>query len=215
MQALDPQKVQRHHWSTSGQPWGSSGNSCLSSTPGTSHPIYAARCARPSSARLCSMHGSNTWGATDSDKHRLHRNDRSTIHLILSTKDRHKTSLASLFHKLAVGDIIAVLRSRRLRWSGHVHRVTSSIKTASDFTMPSNRKWRRTRKAWSECVKNDIRECDLSDIDHKTETHGGPVFYMACCCQLLGKRHEQHPDIKMFMDGWWISRGEMIFHYLS
>ena len=48
---------------------------------------------------------------------------------ICGTKDREEPPLASLIQKLGIEDISAIVRSRRLRGYGHVHRATSGIES--------------------------------------------------------------------------------------
>ena len=81
------------------------------------------------------------------------------------TKDRDESPSASLLQKLGIEDVTPVLRSRRLRWYGHEHRVTSCIKFVTNLAIPDTKGRWRPRKTWSECVKDDVSKCGLSSID--------------------------------------------------
>ena len=115
--------------------------------------------------RSAMLHGSETWAPNASDLQRLRRNDRSMIRWICGTKDQDETPSATLLQKLGIDDITAVLRSRRLRWSGHVQRATSCINSVTDLVIPGIRGRGRPRKTWLECVRKDVSECGLSGID--------------------------------------------------
>jgi len=61
-----------------------------------------------------------------------------------------------LHQKLDVDEITAVLRTRRLRWYGHVQRATSCINSITRLGVPGTRNRGRPRKTWSACVRNDM-----------------------------------------------------------
>ena len=79
------------------------------------------------------LHGSETWAPNASDLQRLRRNDRAMIRWICSAKLEDKISSAVLHQKLDLDEITAVLRTRRLRWYGHVQRATSCITPSCDW----------------------------------------------------------------------------------
>ena len=62
-------------------------------------------------------------------------------------------------------DITAVLRTRRLRWYGHVQRATSCINSITRLGVPGTRNRGRPRKTWSACVRNDMTICNLDGIN--------------------------------------------------
>ena len=75
-----------------------------------------------------------------------HHNDTTMIRWICDTKDCDETPSASLLQKLGIVDITAVLRSRQLRWYGHVQGATSSMRSVTDLEIPSTIGWGRPRK---------------------------------------------------------------------
>jgi len=64
-----------------------------------------------------------------------------------------------------VDEIMAVLRTRRLRWYGHVQRATSCINSIMQLGVPGTRNRGRPRKTWSACVRNDMTICNLDGVN--------------------------------------------------
>ena len=89
------------------------------------------------------------------------------IRWICGVKLQDEVSSESLLVKLEIADITSVLRSRRLRWYGHVKRSPDCIHHVTEFVVPgsSGRGRGRPRKNWSECVNNDITFCNLGNVD--------------------------------------------------
>ena len=115
------------------------------------------------------------------------------IRWICGTKLEDETPSANLLKKLDIADISAVLRSRRLRWAGHVQRATSWIKTITDFLIPGVRGRGRPRKTWRECLRKDEQECGLSGANRKTESHGEQACVVVWCCRPHRMGQEKHP----------------------
>ena len=115
--------------------------------------------------RSSMLHGSETWGPKVEELQRLRRNDRAMIRWICRVGLREGVSSDDLLRRLGIHDITAVLRSRRLRWAGHVMRAQSSIKTTSELSLPDRRGPGRPRKTWKECVKADMAKVNLSTVD--------------------------------------------------
>ena len=77
-----------------------------------------------------------------------------------------KIPSGELLSRLGLEDITSVLRSRRLRWHGHVARATGGIHSVTQLVISKDNRGRgRPPIAWSDCVKRDIRECGLLDTD--------------------------------------------------
>ena len=66
--------------------------------------------------------------------------------------------------KLDLDEITAVLRTRHLRWYGHVQRATSCINSITQLGVPGTRNRGRPRKTWSACVRNDMTICNLDGL---------------------------------------------------
>jgi hypothetical protein len=121
--------------------------------------VYSA-CVRSSM-----LHGSETWAPNASDLQRLRRNDRAMIRWICAVKPKDEIPSDALHRKLGIDEVTSVVRIRRLRWYGHVQRASTCINSISQLTVPGNRDRGRPRKTWSECVRNDVKECNLSKYD--------------------------------------------------
>ena len=66
------------------------------------------------------LHGSETWAPSAPDLQRLCPNDRSMVRWICGVRDDDEVSSDSLCAMLGVQEVTAPLRTRRLRWYGHV-----------------------------------------------------------------------------------------------
>ena len=82
---------------------------------------------------------------------------------------------------LGVQEVTAALRTRRLRWYGHVACSSSCINSITRMTITSARRRGRPKKTWSECVKTDMKMCSLGSIDPLNREAWG-----------LGVRHSSH-----------------------
>jgi len=69
------------------------------------------------------------WGPNASNLQRLRRNNHSMIRWICGSKARNETPSDQLPLKLCLTNILVVVRSRWLRWFGHVQCAESCINT--------------------------------------------------------------------------------------
>ena len=67
--------------------------------------------------------------------------------------------------KLKIPDIRTLLRSRRLRWYGHVRRSSMCIKDVLELSLPGGRSRGRPAKTWLSCVEKDKKFYDLENAD--------------------------------------------------
>ena len=115
--------------------------------------------------RSALLHASETWGPTHEDLERLRRNERCMVRWICGVKPENKVSSATLCAKLGIEDIESALRTRRLRWYGHVSRASTCINTIRDMPIPGRKRRGGQHKTWAACVKSDIVKCNLSSVD--------------------------------------------------
>ena len=116
--------------------------------------------------RSAMLHGSETWAPKVAETRRLQRTDRAMIRWICGVRLMDKIPSGELLSRLGLEDITSVLRSRRLRWHGHVARATGGIHSVTQLVISKDNRGRgRPPIAWSDCVKRDIRECGLLDTD--------------------------------------------------
>ena len=115
--------------------------------------------------RSALLHGSETWAPTVHDLQRLQRTDRAMVRWICRTGLGDKLPSADLLKKLVLEDITVVLRTKRLRWHGHVTRSSGGIGSVMGVSAPGSKGRGRPRKTWEECVKREIQECGLTDVE--------------------------------------------------
>ena len=70
-----------------------------------------------------------------------------------------------LHELLGVADISSLVRARRLRWFGHVQRVSSVTTATFNLEVPGKRGRGRPRKTWAACVKTDREVCNMVNTD--------------------------------------------------
>ena len=73
--------------------------------------------------------------------------------------------METLYTKLGIQEVAVALRTKHLRWYGHVVLASSWTNLITGITIPGLRGCGRPRKSWSECVKTEVDVCNLEDID--------------------------------------------------
>jgi len=141
------------------RPGASSESCCQSSLQSTSLSRHAARCSQLVFGQLCSMAGPQTPPFYNGFA------EMTVIRWICGAKLEDEISSAVLHQKLDLDEITAVLRTRRLRWYGHVQRATSCINSITRLELPGTRDRGRPRKTWSACVRNDMTICNLDGVN--------------------------------------------------
>ena len=146
-------------------PGESSGISCLSWPPDTSHPGYMARCTRPALARLYLM------VAKCGDQRNTNCGSSAAMTvpwLVGSVASKTETKHAQLHYywnlasralhrSFAVGNSDGMAMYNRPR-------PVSNLSQTLHFPA-QERKKERPRKTWSECVKTDVDKCGLANVD--------------------------------------------------
>ena len=113
--------------------------------------------------RSAMLHASETWPMSVADLKRLCRNERAMIRWICGVKPSQDPSLEDLHSKLGLVDLTVVVRERRLRWFGHVKRSSAEINRVRDRTIDGRKGPGRPKKTWYDCVKQDLKVCNLSE----------------------------------------------------
>ena len=98
----------------------------------------------------------------DSDLQRLQRNDKALLRWICGVKAKDCISSEVLLAKLHLVNATVELRTRRLRWFGHVKR-SNEMSSVMDMKLPGKRGWGRPLKTFEAFVKDDIIRCNLKD----------------------------------------------------
>ena len=113
------------------------------------------------------LHASETWPLTKTNLQRLQCNDRAMIRHICSIKpeDVARVRSSELLAKLQLEDLNLILRERRLRWFGHVARLSGAIRTAYDMQIDGKRGAGRPKQTWKKLTEKDCREWKLTTVD--------------------------------------------------
>ena len=115
--------------------------------------------------RSAMLHASETWTLTASSLHRLQRNDRAMLRWMCGVSTDDMISQQSLLEKLQLDDLELLLRTRRLRWAGHVERSQGWINKVLKIDSGGSRGRGRPKKTWKEAVQKDREAMGLSGIE--------------------------------------------------
>ncbi|KAJ4434842.1 hypothetical protein ANN_23413 [Periplaneta americana] len=119
------------------------------------------------------LYGCETWTLTLGEEHRLRVFENKVIRKIFGVKrdevtgewrKLHNTELHALYSS---PDIIRNLKSRRLRWAGHVARMGESRNAYRVLVgrPEGKRPLGRPRRRWDDNIKMDLREVGYDDRD--------------------------------------------------
>ena len=108
------------------------------------------------------LYGSERWAMRKEDKARLERNDRAMLRWICGVKISDRVSLDSLYQCLGIAPLTTLLRSRRLRWFGHVSRSDGWINQRRNFDVRGKRGKGRPRKSWNDVIQDGINSWNLN-----------------------------------------------------
>ncbi|KAJ4439154.1 hypothetical protein ANN_15111 [Periplaneta americana] len=130
------------------------------------------------------LYGCETWTLTLREEHRFRVFENKVLRKIFGAKkDKvtgewrklHNTELHALY---VSPDIIRNIKSRRLRWAGHVARMGAS-RTAYRVLVgrpEGKRPLGRPRRRWEDNIKMDLREVGYDDRDWINLANGGLIF---------------------------------------
>ena len=108
------------------------------------------------------LYGSECWAMRKEDKARLERKDRAMLRWICGVKISDRVSLDSLYQRLGIAPLTTLLRSRRLRWFGHVSRSDGWINQCRNFDVRGKRGKGRPHKSWNDVIQDDINSWNLN-----------------------------------------------------
>ena len=96
---------------------------------------------------------------------------------------------SELLAKLQLEDLDLILRERRLRWFGHVARLSGAIRTAYDMQIDSKRGAGRPKQTWKKLTEKDCHEWKLTTVDpqERSTWRSGVRSAMRAASQLPGK----------------------------
>ena len=124
--------------------------------------------------RSVMLHAAETWAMTAATLNRLWRNDRAMIRWICNVKAKDEVSSDSLLSKLGIQDLEMVLRTSRMRWSGHVERSTGWIAKVRKLNVVAQKRPGRPKKTWDEVLVDDRKKLgmDFADPMNRSEWRG-------------------------------------------
>jgi hypothetical protein len=111
------------------------------------------------------LYGCTTWSLTLREEHRVRVFDNSVLRKIFGPKREedklwrkfHNGELHSLYSSL---NIVRVIKSRRMKWAGHVARMEEVF---TRFCL-EERPLGRPRHRWEDNIKMDLREIWISGV---------------------------------------------------
>ena len=115
------------------------------------------------------MCGCETWSLTLREKRRLRVFENRMLRRIFESKRDEITREWRKQHNKELNDlycspnIVRVIKSRRMRWAGHVARMgTGKVHTGFGW---GNRPLGRSRRRWEDNIKMDLQEVGCGDMD--------------------------------------------------
>jgi hypothetical protein len=118
------------------------------------------------------LYGCETWSLTLREKHRLRVFENRVLRRIFGPKREedgswrkmHNDELHRLYSSL---NIVRVIKSRRLRWVGHVAHMGEgrSVYRVLVWRLKDKRPLGRPRRRWEDNIKMDLREIGINGAD--------------------------------------------------
>ena len=105
--------------------------------------------------RSALLYASETWAMSAACLNRLRRNDRAMIRWMCGVSTEDEISSSALLERMKLDDLEDVLRTRRMRWFGHVERSEGWISKVLNVDPGGRRGRGRPRKTWQEDVRKD------------------------------------------------------------
>jgi hypothetical protein len=119
------------------------------------------------------LYGCETWSLTLREEHRLRMFEKRELRRIFGPKRDEVTGGRGKLHNeelhglYSSPSIIRTIKSRRLRWAGHVARM-GEVRNAYNILVrkPEGRRpLGRPRRRWEDDIKIDLREIGFGDVD--------------------------------------------------
>jgi hypothetical protein len=119
------------------------------------------------------LNGCETWSLTLREEHRLRMFEKRVLRRIFGPKRDEKMGEWRKLHKeefhnlYSIPDTIRQVKSRRMRWAGHVVRMGEERKVYKVLVGNSEgrRPLGRPRLRWEDGVRMDLRETGLGGVD--------------------------------------------------
>ena len=137
-------------------------NELLSVLTSRSFPITFRRRVYSSCVRSVMLYARETWTPTLSDLHCMQRNGRAKMWIAGCVVSPPRTKSA---RRISWGGCSLTLRTRQLRWYGHVEYSDVQLKKFSKLNLTGGRGPGHPKKTWTEVINMDCLALGL------TETH--------------------------------------------
>jgi hypothetical protein len=117
------------------------------------------------------LYGCETWSLTLREEHRLRVFENRVLKRIFVPKRDEVTGWRKLHNEELHGlysssSIIRVIKTRRMRWAGHVARMGEVRGSYILVGRPEGRRpLGRPRRRWEDNIKTDLRETGVGDVD--------------------------------------------------
>ena len=109
------------------------------------------------------VYGSETWAVRVEDMYRLERAERMMVRWMCGVTIKARKPSEELLERLGIESVVEVVRRSRLRWFGHVERLSADnwVSVCRGIEVAGSRGRGRGRKTWNECVVEDMRRLRL------------------------------------------------------
>ena len=147
------------------------------------------------------LYGSEAWATTLADRRRLDVFDMRCQRRLLCVFWQQHVSNQSIRERTKQPTASSLLRQRRLRWFGHLHRMPSSlpVRRVFDFN-PNIHGWKRPRgrpkTRWADSVKRDLHSAGLDSINAAQMVYDRPQW-KAFVCGLPTLEPEHGPYVSL------------------
>ena len=118
------------------------------------------------------IYASETWPLNKEDMDRLIRNENAMVRWISSKRLADRVPMEQLRARLGLLGLDIEVRRRRLRWYGHIQRMTEDAwpKKVLSFDVAGRNPRGRPKKRWHDNIYDDLRKLDLLKVDPQDRT---------------------------------------------
>ena len=115
------------------------------------------------------VYGCETWALRVDHEQRLMRTEMRMVRWMSGRSLRERERNDDLRRRMGIESIADIIRSRRLRWFGHVMRREENdwLRRVMQHEVEGKRPKGRPRKTWRETVAADLRKLHLREEDAK------------------------------------------------
>jgi hypothetical protein len=113
------------------------------------------------------LYGCETWSLTLWEEHRLRVFENRVLRRIFGPKREEDGSWRKVHSLYSSLNIVMVIKSRRMRWAGHVARMGEGrgVRRALVGRPEGKRPLGRPRSRWEDSIKMDLRETGIDGVN--------------------------------------------------